>query len=212
MIRVLLVDDHALFRQGLRELLADAEDIRVVAEAGNYSQAVDQLRSGQANVVITDLAMPGRDGIDLLSHIRSSSSSVAVLVLTMHENGEHAARALRHGASGYITKSCSAKELISAVRRVASGRSFVAANVSENLVQRYTRTDSEAAPHTLLSKREFRIFELLVNCQTTSRIARDLSLSATTVSTHKARILKKLGLTHQGELVRYAIEHQLLGH
>ncbi len=212
MIKVLLVDDHALFRQGLRELLAKAPDMRVAAEAGSYAQAIEMLRANDISVVVADLSMPGRDGIDLISYIKTSKPDVAILVLTMHEDSEYAARALRGGASGYMTKASTSEDLISAIRRIATGRSYVSPSVSEQLMVRFTRSDSETPPHTTLSHREFRIFELLVQCQTTTRIARELSLSVKTVSTHKARLLKKMGLQHQGELVRYAIEHKLTGH
>jgi len=211
MIRVLLVDDHALFRQGLKGLLANAPDLRVVAEAGGYAQALEMLRTHDVGVVVADLSMPGRDGIDLITHIKAVNPSVAVLVLTMHEDGEYATRALRSGALGYMTKSSSSEELVSAIRRIASGRRYVCASISENLMLRFTRNDSETPPHATLSHREFRIFELLVQCRTTTRIARELSLSVKTVSTHKTRLLKKMGLQHQGELVRYAIEHKLDG-
>jgi len=212
MIKVLLVDDHALFRQGLRELLAKAPDMRVAAEAGSYAQAIEMLRVNDISVVVADLSMPGRDGIDLISYIKTSKPDVAILVLTMHEDSEYAARALRGGASGYMTKASSSEDLISAIRRIATGRSYVSPSVSEQLMVRFTRSDSETPPHTTLSHREFRIFELLVQCQTTTRIARELSLSVKTVSTHKARLLKKMGMQHQGELVRYAIEHKLTSH
>jgi DNA-binding NarL/FixJ family response regulator len=212
MIKVLLVDDHALFRQGLRELLDKAPDIRVAAEAGSYAQAMEMLRANDISVVVADLSMPGRDGMDLIAHIKIVSSAVSVLVLTMHEDAEYATRALRSGALGYMTKASTSEELISAIRRVASGRSYVCPSVSENLMVRFTRSESDTPPHTTLSHREFRIFELLVQCQTTTRIAQELSLSVKTVSTHKTRLLKKMGLRHQGELVRYAIEHKLGGH
>jgi DNA-binding NarL/FixJ family response regulator len=210
MIRVLLVDDHALFRQGLKEVLSKAPDLRVVAEAGSYAQATEMLRANDISVVVADLSMPGRDGIDLISHIKASDASISILVLTMHEDSEYAARALRAGASGYMTKASTSEELVSAIRRIASGRRYVSPGVSEGLMLRFTRNDSATPPHAMLSHREFRIFELLVQCQTTTRIARDLSLSVKTVSTHKTRLLKKMGLQHQGELVRYAIEHKLV--
>lgn len=210
MIRVLLVDDHALFRQGLSGLLSKAPDIQVIGEASGYAQAIDELRTNDVNVVLTDLSMPGRDGIDLISQVKEVRPTVQILVLSMHEDGEHAARALKSGAIGYVTKGSTADELVSAVRRVAGGRSYVSSSVSENLMQRFTRNDTGAQPHATLSQREYRIFELLIRCKTTTTIARELSLSVKTVSTHKARLLKKMGLTHQGELVRYALEHNLL--
>lgn len=212
MIRLLLVDDHALFRQGLKGLLGDAPDIRVVAEAGSYAQALEMLRTHEIDVVVADLSMPGRDGIDLISHIKGADPGISILVLTMHEDSEYATRALRAGASGYLTKASTSEELVSAIRRIASGRTHVSPSVSESLMLRITRGDADAPPHTTLSHREFRIFELLVQCQTTTRIARELSLSVKTVSTHKTRLLKKMGLQHQGQLVRYAIEHKLAGH
>jgi DNA-binding NarL/FixJ family response regulator len=212
MIRVLLVDDHALFRQGLKGLLGSAPDLRVVAEAGSYAQAIEMLRTNDVTVVVADLSMPGRDGIDLISHIKVINPAVSILVLTMHEDCEYATRALSCCASGYMTKASTSEELVSAIRRVASGRSYVCPSISENLMLRFTRTESETPPHATLSHREFRIFELLVQCQTTTRIARELSLSVKTVSTHKTRLLRKMGLQHQGELVRYAIEHKLDGH
>jgi two-component system invasion response regulator UvrY len=212
MIRLLLVDDHALFRQGLKGLLAGAPDIRVVAEAGSYAQALEVLRVNEINVVVADLSMPGRDGIDLISHIKGADPAISIMVLTMHEDCEYATRALRAGASGYMTKASTSEELVSAIRRIASGRTHVSPSVSESLMLRFTRGDADAPPHTTLSHREFRIFELLVQCQTTTRIARELSLSVKTVSTHKTRLLKKMGLQHQGQLVRYAIEHKLAGH
>jgi DNA-binding NarL/FixJ family response regulator len=212
MIRVLLVDDHALFRQGLRELLASAPDIQVVAEAGNYNQATERLRSNDIGVVVADLSMPGRDGIDLITHIKRAKSTASILVLTMHEDHEYATRAVRSGASGYLTKASTSDELIAAIRRVASGRSYVSPSVSEAVTFNLARTDTETPPHTTLSDREFRIFELLVQCRTTTSIARELALSVKTVSTHKTRLLKKMGMQHQGELVRYAIEHKLTVH
>jgi DNA-binding NarL/FixJ family response regulator len=211
MIEVLLVDDHALFRQGLRGLLGCAADIRVVAEASSYPQAVDMLRTNRVDVLVTDLSLPGRDGIDLITYVKSVRPAIEILALSMHEDEEHATRALKCGALGYVTKSSTSEDLISAIRRVAIGRTYVCPSISENLMMRFTRNVSEAAPHTSLSDREFRIFEMLVQCQTTTKIARELSLSVKTISTHKTRLLNKMGLRHQGELVRYAIEHKLAG-
>jgi DNA-binding NarL/FixJ family response regulator len=134
MIRVLLVDDHVLFRQGLKGLLGNAPDLRVVAEAGSYAQAIEMLRTNDISVVVADLSMPGRDGIDLISHIKVINPVVSILVLTMHEDCEYATRALRSGASGYMTKASTSEELVSAIRRIASGRSYVCPSISENLM------------------------------------------------------------------------------
>lgn len=211
MIDVILVDDHSLFRQGLSRLLATAPDIRVVAEADGYAQAIDAIRLNRVDVLISDLSMPGRDGMDLIAHVKTLDPSIEILVLSMHDDAEHASRALKSGALGYMTKASTSDELFVAIRRVAGGRTYVDPSISEDVVLRFLHNGSEAPPHTSLSDREFRIFEMLVQCRTTFRIAQELSLSVKTVSTHKARLLRKMGLQHQGELVRYAIEHKLAG-
>jgi two-component system, NarL family, invasion response regulator UvrY len=211
MIRLLLVDDHALFRHGLKGLLSNVPDMRVVAEAGGYVQATEVLSRSDVSVVVTDLSMPGRDGIELTSYIKAVNPVVRILVLTMYEVSDYATRALRAGASGYMTKGSTAEELVSAIRRIASGHTYVCPNVSEKLMQQVVHGEANTPPHATLSHREFRIFELLVQCRTTTAIARELSLSVKTVSTHKTRLLRKMGLQHQGELVRYAIEHELPG-
>lgn len=212
MIRVLLVDDHALFRQGLRAVLSEAPEISVVSEAGNYAQAMDALRVHDANVVVADLSMPGRDGVELISRIRLLDPALPVVALSMHDDGEHAARALGCGAMAYVTKASSGHELISAIRAVSCGRRFVCSGVAEVLMRHAVHEVTESPPHCRLSNREYRIFELLVQCHSATQIARDLSLSIKTVSTHKTRLLLKMGLQNQGELVRYAIEHGVITH
>src|ERR1700739_1815934 len=144
MIRLLLVDDHALFRQGLKGLLAGAPDIRVVAEAGSYAQALEMLRVNEITVVVADLSMPGRDGIDLISHIKGADPAISIMVLTMHEDCEYATRALRAGCAGYRTKASPSEELVSAIRRIASGRTHVSPSVSESLMLRFTRGEADA--------------------------------------------------------------------
>src|SRR5258708_9207211 len=188
MIKVLLVDDPALFREVLRELLAKAPDLRVAAEAGSYAQAIEMLRTNDINVVVADLSMPGRDGIDLISHIKASNPVVSILVLTMHEDCEYAARALRSGASGYMTKASTSEDLMSGIRRIASGRSFVSPSVSEGLMLRFTRSDSETPPHTTLSHRQFRTFDLLVQCHPPPSTPPTFSLTAKTSTTLKPRL------------------------
>lgn len=208
-IRLLLVDDHAIFRQGVKGLLASTPDLQVVAEAGNYLQAVEMLRTTRINGVVADLSMPGRDGIELISHIKTTNPGIPILILTMHQDLEYASRALRSGASGYLTKAATSDELVSAIRRIASGRMHVCSTVSEILLSRFTRSGPNRPPHATLSPREFRVFELLAQCWPLKRIACELSLSVKTVGTHKMRLLKKMKLNHQAELVRYAIEHDL---
>src|SRR5262249_24880730 len=151
MINVLLVDDHALFRQGLKLVLGHSPEIRVVGEAASYGDAVDQLRSCFADVLVVDLSIPGRDGIDLIAYVRSAHPDIAILVLTMHAAEEYAARALRAGAAGYLTKDSTGEHVITAVRRVAAGSSYMCPRIAESLALRVGRGGRDALPHTALS-------------------------------------------------------------
>ncbi len=211
MIRLLIADDHLMFRQGIRGLLADQEDMQVVAEAANYGEVMNALRSHEFEVAVVDLSMPGRDGIEMITHVKALRPALRILVLTMHHEEQYAARALRAGANGYLTKGSAAEQLVTAIRRLATGGEYVCADVAERLALEYGRNDSADRPHTRLSNREYRVFEMLVAGKTGSEIARELSLSAKTVSTHKMRLLRKMNLRSQTELVRYAIAHGLIG-
>jgi two-component system invasion response regulator UvrY len=212
MIRILIADDHLMFRQGIGWLLAEEKDLELVAQASHYGEVVAALRSQRIDLVILDLSMPGRDGIEAISHLRQIAPGLRILVLTMHHEEQYAARALRAGCHGYLTKDYAAEQLVEAVRRVAAGGAYVCPSIAERLAMEFSRHDPKEMPHSRLSNREYRVFEMLVDGKSGIEIAAALSLSAKTVSTHKARLLRKMNMHNQSELVRYAVEHDLLQH
>jgi DNA-binding NarL/FixJ family response regulator len=207
-IRVLLADDHALVRTGLKELLRRTGDIEVTGEAVNGQDLLTVARKGGFDVLVLDMSMPGRSGIELLKLVRAEQPKLRVLVLSMHSEKQYAVRALKAGAAGYLTKEHAADELISAIRRIAAGGAYVSPETAERLV-----LDSSSGPrdsaHARLSDREFEIFRMIVAGRAITVIASELNLSVKTISTHKGRILQKMGLSSQADLVRYAVEHDL---
>jgi DNA-binding NarL/FixJ family response regulator len=209
MIRVLLADDHHVVRAGLRELLAGIDDITVAGEATNGHEVLERIRAADYEVAVLDMSMPGRAGIELIKLVKSEKPRVKILILSMHSEQQYAVRALRAGASGYLTKEAAPDELIAAIRRIASGGAYVTSETAERLALDAGR-DADAPPHTLLSDREFQVFRMLASGEPVGRVAQRLSLSVKTVSTHKTRIMEKMGLANPAELVRYALEHRLL--
>jgi DNA-binding NarL/FixJ family response regulator len=208
-IRVLLADDHAIVRAGLKEILADTGDIEVAAEATNGQEVMARIRGHDYDVVVLDLSMPGRSGIELIKQVKDEKPKLRILVLTMHSEEQYAVRALKAGASGYLTKDSAAEQLVAAIRKIAAGGAYVSPETAERLALGASPR-AEAAPHTLLSDREFQVLQLIAGGQSVGEIARRLALSVKTVSTHKTRILQKMGLANQAELIRYALEHKLL--
>jgi two-component system, NarL family, invasion response regulator UvrY len=208
-IRVLLADDHAMVRSGLKEILADTGDITVAGEATNGHEVLAQVRAHEFDVAVLDMTMPGRSGIELIRQVKETRPKLRVLVLTMHKEEQYAVRALRAGASGYLTKESAADELVAAIRRIAAGGAHVSPETAERLALDAGRA-SDALPHTLLSDREFQVFQMIASGAAVGEIAKQLSLSVKTVSTHKTRIMDKMGLANQAELIRYALENKLL--
>jgi DNA-binding NarL/FixJ family response regulator len=208
-IRVLLADDHAIVRAGLKEILADTGDIAVAGEATNGQEVMAQIRARDFDVAVLDMSMPGRSGIELIKQVKDEKPKLRILVLTMHSEEQYAVRALRAGASGYLTKEAAADQLVAAIRRIAAGGAYVSPETAERLALG-AAPRAEAAPHTLLSDREFQVLQMIAGGRTVGEIAKRLSLSVKTVSTHKTRILVKMGLANQAELIRYALEHKLL--
>ena len=209
MIRVLLADDHAIVRAGLKEILADTGDITVAAEATNGQEVMARIRSTDYDVVVLDMSMPGRSGIELIKQVKDEKPKLRILILTMHSEQQYAVRALKAGASGFLTKEAAADQLVAAIRKIAAGGAYVSPETAERLVLD-AAPRAEAAPHTRLSDREFQVLQLIAGGSTVGEIAKKLSLSVKTVSTHKTRILHKMGLANQAELIRYALEHKLL--
>ena len=209
MIRVLLADDHAMVRAGLKEILAATGDILVAGEAANGQEVLVQVRGHDYDVAVLDMTMPGRSGIEMIKLVKTEKPKLKILVLSMHGEAQYAVRALKAGASGYLTKESAADQLVAAIRRIAGGGAYVSPETAERLaLDAAPRT--EAAPHTLLSNREFQVFQMIVKGVSVTEIAKQLSLSVKTVSTHKTRMMEKMGLANQAELIRYALEYKLL--
>lgn len=209
MIRVVLCDDHAMVRRGIRETLSDAVDIQVVGESGSYAEVREVLRSTPCEVLLLDLNMPGRGGLDVLASLREANSSVRVLVVTMFAEDQYAIRCLRAGAHGYLNKAGDPAELIAAVRTVASGRKYVSREVSEMLVENLASPSTEAL-HDTLSERELQTLLKIASGKRLADIAEELMLSPKTVSVYRSRLLEKLKLTNNAELAVYAIRNALV--
>jgi DNA-binding NarL/FixJ family response regulator len=209
LIRVFLADDHAIVRAGLKELLTGTGDIEVVGEATNGHEVLAAVREGNFDVLVLDMSMPGRSGVELIKLAKAEQPKIRVLVLSMHSEQQYAVRAVRAGASGYLTKESAADELVTAIRRVAKGGAYITPETAERLVLDTSSRD-ERPPHTQLSNREFEVFRMIVAGRSVTDIAASLNLSVKTISTHKARILEKMNLSSQAELVRYAVKHDLV--
>jgi DNA-binding NarL/FixJ family response regulator len=209
MIEVLVADDHAIVRRGLRQILAETEDIMVGGEAANAEDVLRLVAERQWAVVVLDISLPGGNGIDLLKDIRRERPGARVLILTVHPEEQYAVRAIKAGAAGFLNKEAAPEKLVEAVRRVAGGGRYVSPALAETLASMLAG-DTEVAPHQRLSDREFEVFKLLAAGKTVSEVAQELSLSVKTISTHRTRILQKLQLKNNAELMRYAL-HAGLG-
>lgn len=209
MIRVLVADDHAIVREGIKQILADQPDLQLVGEAENGQDVLRAVRAGNVDLVLLDMSMPGRSGIELIKEIKRVQPSLRVLVLSMHEEEQYAVRAIKAGAQGYLTKTSAPDELVGAIRSVAQGRAYMRQEVVERLALSFS-TPEEALPHTRLSDREYQVFLMLAHGQTVTAIAEELYLSSKTVSTHKARILQKMGCTSLADLIHYAVRKGLV--
>jgi DNA-binding NarL/FixJ family response regulator len=210
MIRLLLADDHLIFRQGVRRLLSDHEEFGIVAEAGAYGEVMQALRTQPVDLAILDLSMPGRDGIELIAHAKNLRPDLKVLVLTMHGEDPYVTQALRAGADGYMTKEHAAEDLVMVIRKLMQGGRYLSPAIAERLTLDLVKNPGGAPMHTRLSAREYKVFEMLVAGKRGSEIAQELSLSEKTVSTHKAHVLRKMNAGSSSDLVRYAIKHHLL--
>jgi DNA-binding NarL/FixJ family response regulator len=208
MTRVLLADDHALVRDGLRHILKSASGFEVAGEASDSTSTIALVRASAADVLVLDLSMPGRNGIELIRQIKDEKPTLRVLVLTMHAEQQYAVRAFKAGASGYLTKESASAELVAAVTKVAAGGVYVSLAMAERFALSLNEP-VDTLPHQRLSDREFDVFRRIAAGQTISEIAQELCVSAKTVSTYKTRILEKMQMPHDTALVRYAIRHKL---
>jgi len=207
-MKVLLADDHAIIRDGLKQILADTEDLAVAGEAANGIELMQLVRERSWDVLVLDISMPGRSGLELIHMIKDEKPELPILVLSMHHEEQYAVRALKAGASGYLTKESDGELLVTAIRRVARGGVHISDKVVELMV-RGSRPSSELLPHNLLSDREYQVFNMLVQGKGLTEIGVELSLSVKTISTHKTHILQKMNLASVADLVRYALAHGL---
>ncbi|QSI75277.1 MULTISPECIES: response regulator transcription factor [Niveibacterium] len=207
-IRVLIADDHAIVRQGLRAILSDTADMVVAGEAENGVRALQLLRDGAWDVVLMDVNMPDRNGIDTLKLVKKEFPKLPVLMLSMHPEEQYAVRALKAGASGYLSKQSAPEQLVLAIRQVASGKKYVSAEVAEQLATAITEDDR--APHERLSDREYQTLCMIASGKTLTQIGEELNLSVKTVSVYRARLLEKMKLKNNAELTHYGLKHGLV--
>ena len=208
MIKIVMADDHAIVREGLKRIVSSIEGMEVIGEAGNGTEVMQRVRELAFDVLVLDLSMPGRSGMELIKLIRGEKPQLRILVLSMHQELQYAVRAIKNGASGYLTKESAPDQLEQAIRKVASGGAFISAEVAEQLALG-AMPGSQAVPHESLSNREFEVLQLLVAGVSLTDIGTKLNLSVKTVSTHKTNLMQKMGLQNQNELIRYALKHGL---
>jgi DNA-binding NarL/FixJ family response regulator len=207
-IRIVIADDHAIVREGLKRIVSSVEGMEVAGEAADGNEVMQRVRELAFDVLMLDLSMPGRSGMELIKLVRAEKPKLRILVLSMHQELQYAVRAIKSGASGYLTKESAPAQLEQALRKIAGGGAFISTEVAEQLALS-AMPGSEASPQESLSNREFEVFRLLVDGVTVTDIAGRLNLSVKTVSTHKANLMQKIGVGNQSELIRYALRHGL---
>ena len=208
MIRIVVADDHAIVREGLKRIVASVQDMEVTGEAANSAEVMQHVRTLTFDVLMLDLSMPGRSGMELIRQVHAEKPKLRILVLSMHQELQYAVRSIKSGASGYLTKESAPALLEQAIRQIAGGGAFVSADVAQQLALG-AMPGAEVAAHESLSAREFEVFRLLVAGVSVTEAGARLNLSAKTVSTHKANLMHKLGLHNPSELIRYALKHGL---
>ncbi|HSP06032.1 MAG TPA: response regulator transcription factor [Acidobacteriota bacterium] len=209
MLRILIGDDHALIREGLKKILKAAQDIAVVSEAQNAREVIEEVKKQELDVVILDISLPGKSGLELLKDLKQDYPRLPVLILSMHPEDRFAVRALKAGAAGYVTKESAVEELVKAIRKVVQGRKYVSPALAEKLAFDL-ETDTGKAPHENLSDREYQVLCLIAVGKSVREIAGELFLSISTVNTYRARILEKMNMKTDAELIRYAVQNQLV--
>ena len=209
MITILIADDHTLMRDGLKQILAAGGDVIVGGEACDGFQTLDMVRNGEWDMLLLDMSMPGKSGVELIRQIKAEKPLLPILVLSMHKEDEYAVRTIRAGASGYLCKDSASQQLLSAIRKVAGGGHFISPEIAGDLAVGLILHD-ERPPHSLLSDRELQIFRMIAAGAGGTEIAKRLNLSAKTVSTYKTRILQKMQMASVADLIRYAVKHDLL--
>jgi two-component system invasion response regulator UvrY len=209
MIKILVADDHTIFREGLKRILAECPDVVVADEASNGREVLDKTWNNEYDMVLLDISMPGMTGLEVLKQLKNDRPRLPVLVLSMHPEEQYAVRALRAGASGYLTKESAPDELITAIRKISQGRKYITSSLAERLAFE-VEADSEKPLHDVLSDREYQVLRMIASGSTIKQIATELSLSIKTVSTYRTRIMGKMKMKTNAELMHYALKHQIL--
>jgi two-component system invasion response regulator UvrY len=209
MIRILVADDHAIVREGLKQILGDVSDMAVRDEAAGGQEALAKIRDGEFDVVLLDISMPGRSGLEILKEIKAERPKLPVLILSMHAEEQYAVRALRAGASGYVTKASAPDELIGAIRKVSCGRKYVSSSLAEKLALELD-IDTKKPPHATLSDREYQVMLMIASGKSVKEIADELCLSVKTISTYRTRVMEKMNMKKNAELTLYAIQNHLV--
>ena len=208
-IKVLIADDHAIVREGLKQILADTDDIVVAGDAQNGQEAVQLIRKTEAHVLLLDISMPDRSGLEVLKQVKKEKPGIAILMLSMHREDQYALRSLRAGASGYLNKQSAPAELVNAIRLVVSGKKYITPELAQAMANQLD-TDQEIPSHETLSDREYQTLTLIASGKTVSDIAAELVLSVKTISMYRSRLLQKMKLKNNAELTHYAIKNQLV--
>jgi len=208
-IRVVIVDDHAIVRRGIRQIVAESATIEVVGEASDYGELMTLLRERECDVVLLDIAMPGKNGIEILKAVRERHAKVRVLMFSTYPEDQYAVRALKAGASGYLNKSSAPEKLVEAIQQIGLGRRYITPEFAESLAASVAEPETRD-PHELLSDREFQTLRLIASGRKLSEIAEELAISPKTVSVYRARVLEKMKLRTNTELTRYAVTHSLV--
>jgi DNA-binding NarL/FixJ family response regulator len=211
MITLVIADDHAIVREGLKRIVADAGDLQIVGEAADGNEVLRMVREREFDVLVQDLSMPGRSGMELIRLVKAERPRLRILVLSMHAELQYAVRAIKSGASGYLTKESAPAQLVEAIRKIAAGGAFISAQVAEQLALGAMPGGVQAAPHEVLTEREFEVFRQLVAGASVTDVAARLNVSVKTASTHKSNLMQKLGVKNQSDMVRYAMRHGLGG-
>ncbi len=209
MIKILIADDHPVVRQGLKQMLADYDDMIVAGEAGTSQEVLNNVYKNDYDVVLLDIFMPGRSGLEIISELKKECPKTAVLVLSAYPEEQYSVRALRRGASGYLLKISAPEELISAIRTVSQGRNYISSSLADRLAN-MIKDDAQESPHERLSDREFQVMRMIVSGKSLKEIAEDLALSDKTVSTYRTRILEKMNMKNNAEIIHYAMEQGLV--
>ena len=209
MLKILIADDHPVFRRGLKQIIAETTDMVVAGEATNGWEALSKVRTGDYDLVLLDISMPDKDGMDVLTQLKNERPALLVLMVSMHPEEQYAVRALKAGASGYLTKESAPDELIVAIRKVSTGRKYVSSALAERLAA-LLQEDAEVLPHEVLSSREYQVMCMIASGKTLKEIAEELSLSIKTISTYRSRILEKMKMRNNAELIHYAVKNRLV--